>query len=179
MNSHLYPNNSQWSGVVLGAECTDGDRIDYDVITRFTHTDGRLINADISVALGGEVLVNREQRDPRWLDGFATTVDEAYEQLCTDHLPKALARNFWVYDTTVAHNAAPSEAQLNTENEIREESTDLVNIIDLDYHGAFAGLPKELVIDRLTLAGNSFVTGTLCFNDMEAMYAKLTMPHTN
>lgn len=176
MTSHLYPGNDQWSGQVLGAECTDGDQTSYDLITKFTHADGRVITVDISTALAGEVLVNQEgnvaQRDSRWLDGFATTVDEAYTQLATEHRAEALVRNFWIYDSTAAYNAASSEDKLRTEHDKREESTDQV-LLDLDYHGAFADLPKDLVISQLTRAGQRFVNDTLVFNDMEAMYSKL------
>lgn len=172
MTSHLYPSNHQWSGQVLGAECTDGDRTSYDLITKFTHADGRVITVDISTALAGEVLVNGEQRDSRWLDGFATTVDEAYTQLATEHRAEALVRNFWIYDSTAAYNAASSEDELRTEHDKREESTDQV-LLDLDYHGAFADLPKDLVISQLMDVGQRFVNDTLVFNDMEAMYSKL------
>lgn len=170
MTSHLYPSNHQWSGQVLGAECTDGDRTSYDLITKFTHADGRVITVDITTALAGEVLVNGEQRDSRWLDGFATTVDEAYTQLATEHEPQALTRNYWIYDTTATCNAASCEDRIQVDRETREESTDQV-LLDLDYHGAFADLPKDLVISQLTRAGQRFVNDTLVFNDMEAMYA--------
>lgn len=180
METNPYPDNTGWSGTYAGFDKqADGD--EFGMAITFTHTDGRVITTSIDATVGGEVLGPDLERLRGSEDGYATCVDETYEEVVKQAQlsivsgappidPAACTRNYWIYDNSINYGAAPCEDQLDFCDE-REESQDFV--VDLDYHGAFAELPDEVVAAVLATQAQAFIEKTLLFDDLNKIYSSI------